>query len=147
MAKKIIKKVKVSAPAGKATPAPPLGPFDIVATCDDCGFEDRRPAEARVVAPDGWDTRYEGMGSLRRLRCSECVSAIRAASGVIGRSPLSLRPLSPLRCPRAWPAIARRTSNNGSARRSASRRGAGTPPGLVALPARRSARGAPGVPP
>ncbi len=26
MAKKIIKKVKVSAPAGKATPAPPLGP-------------------------------------------------------------------------------------------------------------------------
>jgi large subunit ribosomal protein L11 len=26
MAKKVIKKVKVSAPAGKATPAPPLGP-------------------------------------------------------------------------------------------------------------------------
>lgn len=26
MAKKIIKKIKVSAPAGKATPAPPLGP-------------------------------------------------------------------------------------------------------------------------
>lgn len=56
-----------------------MTPLDIVATCDDCGFEDRRPAEARVVAPDGWDTRYEGMGSLRRLRCSECVSAIRAA--------------------------------------------------------------------